>query len=136
MSFKDLAGTEDQADAARKANETLGEALRAKRVRYVDGRLEPWPDGPKFAEPVQGEFSPQTAGLAVATDAILLRGGPFDQTETKVPRGAVAYERPTAGSRDDDPPFVPARYRRTKQRDTDSGLTVFSYQEPEVVAAA
>ena len=136
MSFKDFAGSEDQAEAARSANESLGEALRAKRVRYIDGRLEAWPEGPKYAEPVQGEFSPQTAGLAVAVDAILLRGGPFDGLETKVPRGAANYERPTAGSRPEDPPFVPARYRRTKQRDTDSGLTVFSYSEPEAVAAA
>jgi hypothetical protein len=136
MSFKDLASNDSLAEQARQANESLSEALRAKRVRYVDGRLEAWPDGPKYAVPVQGEFSPQTAGLAVAHDGILLKGGPFDDCEAKIPRGAALYERPTAGIRPDDPPFVPARYKRTSRRDADSGLTVFQYQELEVAASA
>ena len=45
--------------------------------------------------------------------------------------GPQTYERPTAGSRPEDPPFVPARYQRTKQRDAESGLTVFQFSEPE-----
>lgn len=131
MSIKsDLARTDREAEAARSESADLVSQLRAKTHRFnADGKLETWRDGPKYAEPVRGEFSPQTAGLAVAHDGILLKGGPFDGTESKVPRGVNQYERPAA----DRDRFVPARYQRTKQRDPESGLTVFQYQEPAAV---
>jgi hypothetical protein len=82
---------------------------------------------------VVGEFTPATAGLALAQDSILLSGGPFDGQETKVPRGAALHERPAAGTDG----FWPARYFRTKQR-TEAGLQIFKFQPgaPDETAAA
>ena len=127
MSIKsDLARSERQTEEAKAEAAELTRKLQAKTHRYsADGKLEVWQEGPKYAQPIDGGFKPQTAGLAVSHDGALLKGGPFDGTETKVPRGAAQYERP-AGS---PAGFIPARYQRTKQRDADSGLTVFQYQE-------
>jgi hypothetical protein len=115
MSFKELSGSDSLADQAKAEHETLIQKLRSKQITVV------------------GDFTPQTAGLALAHDAVLLKGGPFDGTETKVPRGAAQYERPAASTRDGDPPFVPARYFRTKQR-SDDGLTIFQFQADQPAA--
>jgi hypothetical protein len=109
MSFKDLSSSDTAVEAAKAEHVALLASLRAKQ------------------KTVTGEFTPQTAGLALLTDGAMLRGGPFDGIECKVPRGAGHYDRPTA-----DPAglafFVPARYSRTGKRD-ESGLAVFQYQE-------
>ncbi len=107
MSFKSFVGLETDAEAARAEHDALVLSLRAKQQ-----------------PPVVGEFTPQTAGLALAQDAVILRGGPFDGTETKVPRGSAQYERPAGGTDG----FFPARYKRTAKR-TEDGLTVFQFQD-------
>ena len=109
MSLKSFLGLESDAEAARAEKQSLVEQLRSKQQTVV------------------GEFTPLTAGLAVAQDAVLLKGGPFDGQETKVPRGSAQHERPAASTDG----FYPARYRRTKQR-TEDGLTVFQFSEPVI----
>jgi hypothetical protein len=127
MSFRDLSQSENQADRAKADSAELADRLQTKTHRLVDGKLESWRDGPRMAEPVAGEFTPQTAGLAVLHDSVVLKGGPFDGQETKVPRGAVLHERPAANPGG----FYPARYRRSGKR-TEDGLTVFQFQEPAI----
>jgi hypothetical protein len=122
--IKDLAPSESLAETAQQQSARLTELLRSKRARWGDDprQPEPWPGGPELAKPVHGDFTPATAGLALLTDGAMLKGGPFDGVETKVPRGATMFERPAAGADG----FVPARYQRTKQR-TEDGLMVFAY---------
>jgi hypothetical protein len=132
MSLKELAGSDAIAETEKEKSAKLAEMLSEKKFRWEGDKLMPWPEGEKFARPAAPEFTPQTAGLALANDQVVLKGGPFDGSEVRVNRGLQVYERPTADATGLSH-FVPARYRRTAKRSED-GLTIYQYQELQPAA--
>ncbi len=107
---KEFYGRESDADSAKHEAAELRQQLQSKQIT------------------VKVEFKPQDFGLGSLPEAVLLVGGPFDALQLALARGTPEYTRPAANA-DAGNHYVPAVYRRTKERTSD-GLTIFRYLLP------
>jgi hypothetical protein len=107
--IRELEGRESDADEARREEAALVAKLRSKQIT-VDGGLTP--------ADVMQTGPPEGA---------VLKGGPFDGLAVSVARGASEFTRPAASPGVGNP-FVPAKYRRTKERSKEQ-LTVFQFAD-------
>lgn len=123
------------AEAARAESRSIAEKLQAKTHRWVDGRLEEWPDGPKYAQPVQGSFEPKQFpgfGVGDGAETVWLEGGPLSDRAVKIRRGSATHTSTAANAVPEGNAFVPADYVRTKRLSNES-LVIFEFQPAAVV---
>jgi hypothetical protein len=104
---KELYGPDRDAEHAKREHKALVAQLQAEQVE------------------VPAEIKPGDVTLGGMPEAVLRRGGPFHELVIPIPRGRDEIERPAANPGPGNP-FVPARYRRTKERTKDF-LAIFAY---------
>lgn len=132
----DFAKDETTAEKARAAHAQLTADLQAKRVRYVNGELVPWPEGKQYVEPVQGDFKPSDfPGHGTGGDgfeSVWLEGGPLDGRSAKIRRGSTHHAATAANPDPNGNAFTPADYFRTR-RLSNEGLLIFEFKPPVAV---
>jgi hypothetical protein len=130
----EFARDETTAEKARAAQAEIVRKLRAKTHRWNGDKLEEWPDGPKYAEPIAGAYTPEGFPRRSAnilggdTETVRLEGGPLDGTSIQMRRGENSRSLLAAGPAGE---FITANYLRTS-RLSNENFPIFDFQPASV----